>query len=457
MPSRPPATYVGVSTVLPGTCSAATILPACIPTGFSRSRSRRSLRGLHHHCCRERGYHRLVLFPPGGPLSRNRDHSNAGGLPVSSTVSPANSLAAWKFTGHAGQQLTLLPIAQNGFTVQSAPHWLLQDPTGRVLFDNGFTAPGTIVLPIDGAYYLVVYGWYNETSLNANVNFQATLVDGTFPPPTGTALSLGSVTSGTVSSGTPAFYTFSLPVASQLIFDAQTQNDQLRWSLTNGATAFVANRSFMSSDSAEITDASLALPPGQYQLAIAAASGSGLPFQFNLINFTNATALTPGSAVVNTLTPANGTVLYQFGAVAGDTFFFDGQPSSGFTYAPYARLYGPYGNLLVSTPVDGDVDTFPVAQTGTYTLAIEGRIYDTHTSGTYAFNLVPQDYPTNNLTLGDTVTGSIPVLGQRNVHLFSLPVASTLYMDVPHQRGLLLAARRALGPGGQLARFQQHR
>lgn len=354
----------------------------------------------------------------------------AGGLAVNSAVSPANSLAAWKFTGNAGQQFTLQPITQSGFTVQSAPRWLLQDPTGKVLFDNWFTAPGPIVLPLNGEYYVVVYGWYTETSANANVNFQATLAPGTLLPLTGTPLSPGSVAVGTVSSGSPVFYTFSLPVASRLLFDAQTQNDQLRWSLTNGATAFVANRSFMSSDSAEITDSSLALPSGQYQLAISAASGSGLPFQFNLINFTNATPLTPGTPVVNTLTPGNGTVLYQFGAAAGDSFFFDGQPSSGFTYPPYARLYGPYGNVLVTTSIDADVDTFTVTQSGTYTVAVEGRIYDNHANGTYAFNVVPEAYPTNNLALGSTVAGSIPVLGQRNVYLFSLPDASTLYMDV---------------------------
>jgi subtilase family serine protease len=39
--------------------------------------------------------------------------------------------------------------------------------------------------------------------------------------------------------------------------------------------------------------------------------------------------------------------------------------------------------------VNSDVDTFTLPQSGTYTLTVEGRVYDTHASGGYAFNLVP--------------------------------------------------------------------
>src|SRR5947208_16231829 len=90
-----------------------------------------------------------------------------------------------------------------------------------------------------------------------------------------------------------------------------------------------------------------------------------------------------------TLSPANSTVFYQFNGNAGDRYYFDGQPTSGFSYAPYCRLYGPLGNILFPVGVNSDVDTFTLPQTGTYTLTVEGYIYDTHASGDYAFNLVP--------------------------------------------------------------------
>src|SRR5207244_13522716 len=74
-------------------------------------------------------------------------------------------------------------------------------------------------------------------------------------------------------------------------------------------------------------------------------------------------------------------------------------------------------------------DTFTLAQSGTYTLTVEGRVYDNNASGNYAFNLVPESYPTNALTIGSTISNSIPAPGQRNVYTFTLPAAATLYFD----------------------------
>src|SRR5262249_31967938 len=103
----------------------------------------------------------------------------------------------------------------------------------------------------------------------------------------------------------------------------------------------------------------------------------------------NAVSFTPGALVTNVLAPGNGTVFYQFNGQAGDRYYFDGQPTSGFSYAPQSRLYGPLGNIIFSQQVDSDQDTVTLTQSGLYTLSVEGRVYDTHASGNYAFNLVP--------------------------------------------------------------------
>src|SRR5262249_34719945 len=62
-------------------------------------------------------------------------------------------------------------------------------------------------------------------------------------------------------------------------------------------------------------------------------------------------------------------------------------------------------------------------------LTVEGRVYDTHASGTYSFNFVPESYPTNAIVVGSTVSGTIGVFGQRNVYTFTLASAATLYFD----------------------------
>src|SRR5205814_4758453 len=74
-------------------------------------------------------------------------------------------------------------------------------------------------------------------------------------------------------------------------------------------------------------------------------------------------------------------------------------------------------------------DTFTLPQTGTYTLTVEGYIYVSHASGDYALNLLPESYPAISLLIGNTISGTIPVLGQRQYYTFALPSAATLYFD----------------------------
>src|SRR2546429_8724833 len=119
------------------------------------------------------------------------------------------------------------------------------------------------------------------------------------------------------------------------------------------------------------------------------------------------------TVVVTALRTSASPVFYQFSGNAGDRYYFDGQPGSGFTYTPDCRLYGPLGNILFSTGVNSDVDTFTLPQTGTYTLTVEGRVYDTHASGSYAYNRVPEECRSNSLALGCTISNSIAVPGQR--------------------------------------------
>ena len=75
--------------------------------------------------------------------------------------------------------------------------------------------------------------------------------------------------------------------------------------------------------------------------------------------------------------------------MAGDRYFFDGLPSSGFSYQPYVRIYAPLGNIVLAQNVNSDVDTFTLPQSGVYTLTVEGRIYDGNPGGNYNFNLAP--------------------------------------------------------------------
>src|SRR6185312_887539 len=164
-----------------------------------------------------------------------------------------------------------------------------------------------------------------------------------------------------------------------------------QWRLDTPAGQAVDWRSFSSSDSVDNSNPALPLAAGNYTLTVAGGSSFTTTgtYAFRLLNFTNATVFTPGTLVTNSLTPANSTAFYQFNGNAGDRYYFDGRPTSGFVYTPYCRLYGPLGNIVQSTSVNSDLDTFTLPQTGTYTLTVEGRVFDPNSSGNYSFNLVP--------------------------------------------------------------------
>ncbi|HZR18708.1 MAG TPA: CARDB domain-containing protein [Verrucomicrobiae bacterium] len=346
------------------------------------------------------------------------------GVLVSNTLSPADRTVLYQFTGTAGQRLYFNGQPSSGFTYQ--PYCRLYGPLGNILFFQSVNSDvDTFTLPQSGTYTLTVEGRVYDTHASGNYAFN--LLPITYPT---NSLTLGATISSTIATrGVRQYYTFTLATASTLYFDALTNAD-FYWRLDAPWGQVLDWRSFSSSDSADIADPALHLPAGSYVLGIAGnnfvVTGD---YQFRLLDFATATAFTPGTAVTNTLAPADSTVFYKFTGTAGQQFYFDGQGASGFTYQPYCRLYAPLGNVIMTQSVNSDFDTFTLPQTGTYTLTVEGRIYDTHASGSYGFNLVPITYPTNSLTVGTTISNTIATPGVRQYYTFTLASASTLYFD----------------------------
>jgi hypothetical protein len=306
------------------------------------------------------------------------------GTVISNALSPADSTLFYQFDGTTGQRLALQTVLSSGFAYQ--PYFRIYSPTGNLLqnvYLNTFL--DTFSLPQSGAYTLTLEGRVYEH--NASGNYSFNLVPVTYPT---NALTLGTTVNATIATvGQRQFYTFTLPLDSILYFDALTDANFI-WRLDAPRGQIVNWTAFNTSDGPDISDPVLRLPAGSYTLAVAGntftVTGS---YAFRLLNFANAVPFTPGTIVAAPLNPANGTVLYRFTGSAGERYYFDGQPASGFDYIPYCRLYAPAGNILMAQYVNQDVDTFSLAQSGTYTLTVEGRVYDHNASGNYAFDLVP--------------------------------------------------------------------
>ncbi|HKQ38257.1 MAG TPA: CARDB domain-containing protein, partial [Verrucomicrobiae bacterium] len=183
------------------------------------------------------------------------------------------------------------------------------------------------------------------------------------------------------------------------------------WSLSGPAGLIVNARQFWNSDAAD-GNPLLDLPAGDYTIMVDTSTATTGNFSFRLLDATTASPFTPGTLVSGALAPGNSTALYRFTASAGDAFYFDGRPTSGFTGNPYVQIYSPLGNpLLPSQSITSDKDTFTLPQTGTYIFTVEGRAIDTSASGNYSF-LLARNSPQPPTPLFDTnVAPDLIVMG----------------------------------------------
>ncbi len=241
------------------------------------------------------------------------------------------------------------------------------------------------------------------------------------------------MTSGTIGiTGEQDQYTFHLAAASQMYFDSLTSIGNLNWTLAGPAGTAVSSRPFGQSDGSFVSgNPVLNLVAGDYTLTVDGSGDFTGAYQFRLWDLAQASPLTPGTPVSGALDPHNETDLYRFTAAAGDRFFFDTQARTGASFDTW-RLVDPFGNILFNTGFGAAgtfVDTLTLAQPGSYTLLLEGRIVDTGVS-TYTVNVQPVPNPSSAaLTLGSVTSGAISITGEQDQYTFDLAAPALVYFD----------------------------
>jgi RHS repeat-associated protein len=362
---------------------------------------------------------------------------------VTATLNPANSSAIYQFAASAGDQYTY--SRQSGGSPNGI--WQLLDPYGNVLLQRGLGFNlGPLTLPASGMYHLLIEGGIAATGTQSQT-FTAQFLGNSPPvPPTGTALSLGSTVNGNIAtSGQQDHYTFTLAASAQLYFDSLTNNSSLHWSLSgpDAATA-VVNLSFTRSDAGGINLPVPPLPAGNYLLTVDGSTGA---YAFRLSDIATASALTPGTPVSGSLSPANSTSFYKFSAAAGQTFYFARLSGSGGSVSDSWKLIDPYGKTVFSLPLNTDGGRLTLRAAGTYTVLVEGFVADTGTES-YSFNVAPISDAIQALTLtpSSVVTGNLAEPGQQDQYSFSLASSAMVYFDSLTNRNDIQWSLR--GPGG---------
>ena len=185
-------------------------------------------------------------------------------------------------------------------------------------------------------------------------------------------------------------FTFTLAADMQVVFDSLTNNANFNWSLVGPRGTLVNSRSFAASDSVDLVGTSpvLKLVAGSYTLTVDGVADATGAYDFQLLDLAKANALTPGTPVSNSLTPANETSVYKFDAIAGEHYFLDVTGRTGGDIA--WQLLDPSDHQVFAptamNSASQDVDLASLSSSGTYTLLVEGRIGATGTAN-YAFNL----------------------------------------------------------------------
>ncbi len=344
------------------------------------------------------------------------------GTPMVADLTPATRTRMWQFPGVAGDQLQLKAYGRTNLNYVS---WRVVDPIGQVIFHNSFSDSNPLTLLGPGNYTLLVEGDFSNPGAGTCGFNVLSLGHTNLPAVTGTALSLARVVTDTLAANTTNVYTFTLTNAATLAFDSLTNRNDLNWSLTGPYGFTTSPRGFRYSDG-DYGNPLLSLSAGTYALWVTGNNGAAGGYAFRLLDLAAATPMNLDTPINGVLDPGNSTALYSFSVAAGTRLFFDTTNTN--VYNTTWRLVDPYGNVVFAQSLDYTYGPLTVTVPGTYTLLIEGDVFQGTPSG-YTFQVATVHDGAQALTLGAVTTGAISGPGQVQRYTFSLTGTNLLYFD----------------------------
>ncbi|KQP49886.1 CARDB domain-containing protein [Pseudorhodoferax sp. Leaf274] len=239
-------------------------------------------------------------------------------------------------------------------------------------------------------------------------------------------LAVAAVSARLDSPGEVDVYTFTLDNATTVSFDSQTDNGNMRWTLT-GPSGTVVNAQGLDSQSNAAAYAPLTLAAGDYRLQIDGAGQTTGAYGFRLLDLSRANSLTLGQPVNGTFADGAQQVAYQFDAQAGDALWLD---TVTLPSGSNLRLHDPFGNRIGTWAGDTELPLLPY--TGRYTLILDGNS-STPLNAAYAFELRELAAPVTDLgtlpAAGATVSGNIAEPGDSAVVRFTVDGSRRILID----------------------------
>ena len=251
------------------------------------------------------------------------------------------------------------------------PYWRLFDGYGRQVW-AGAVAGGPQVLagaPSAGSYTLAIEGRVGATT-PAVVSFEIDKGQPVAAPAAGTAITLGALVTGSLTTSAPLRYSFDLTSATKLYFDPVSWGNGTTWTLTGPrGTEFLDNPFNSLASTNHVFD----LVAGSYTLALKTSNFS-YQSSFRVLDMAAATALTFNQTTTIPAPTFASTMLYKFDATAGEHLYFDYlNYNGGFSSTTAWTVFDSYGRQVATNLFNGsDLEIASMPITGTYTLAIQG-------------------------------------------------------------------------------------
>lgn len=368
------------------------------------------------------GAYRLALGPVYNSGYYTSYTSYAVRLLDLATVSPLSLDVATTFSRPVGQATPFRLDAQAGDYFSITPdqatsgRWRLVDEFGTAIKQG--TGAGTLTnLPRTGSYWLI---WDTDGSSYPSSNvqdFSFTVRKVAAPLPT--ALTLDTVTNGTLREDGKLEYTFETSGAATLWLDPLSQLSLHADILdANGVNLFSGDYYAEGNQAIKIPAA------GTYTLKF--KDSNLYPYaraiSFELRDITLAATLLPETLVSGSVNPANGVAAYRIQVSDTANFMFDATVGAG--SALTWKLVSPYGIKLAQGNTGSDGTPYQLAP-GDYWLLLDGQGYQ---SGSVTFSfMVHTTAP--ELPINTTVSGSTAGSATVKRYQLHLDEAATLAFD----------------------------
>ncbi|MEK7674455.1 MAG: hypothetical protein AAB676_01305, partial [Verrucomicrobiota bacterium] len=282
------------------------------------------------------------------------------GTPVDGELTSRREVDLYRFTGTAGQRITLTRANTSGTEEQ----WRLISPQNSTLLSVGiYLDLGQTVLPVSGEFVVLVD---SSSGSAAPFTYQISMTDQTEAPITATGF--GVVNSGTINAGGTDSFTFNASAGTVIYFDSQDlSTTSLEAQLINPESSQV----FLVGAHGDSGVYSLA-KAGSYALNIRSAGGTGSgTYKFRLLNL-SATTLLVLNSVVNVNLDAYQTEVYPIVASAGKRLFYDALDGD-FDNVGVTLHTVLSGIIILNRNADSDSSPFTLGVPGEYYLVVENN------------------------------------------------------------------------------------